>query len=467
MKRKFGILQPIFSLWGDYGIGSFGKPAYEFIDFLAESGVSAWQVLPLCPVGAGASPYSSPAGDAINPFFIDLDILYQKGLLTKSELSSAEDKIAHRVDYDKLFCERIKLLNKAFSKCESPKNVTPYAVFDALKDFNGGAPWYEWGDCAEYNSEAVKDFSLTHSREIGIKQAIQDEALSQWLALKKYANGRGVEIIGDMPFYVSHDSVDVWQNKDLYSLNGYNPKLVAGVPPDYFSETGQLWGNPVYNWQNEGVYEKWSERIRNALRLFDKLRLDHFRAFDEYYAIPYGSKDATVGEWLSGPKFDFFKDKLSLPIIAEDLGIITDSVRELLAKTGYPGMRVLQFGFEGEGNPHAIGNIDANCVCYTGTHDNMPLKQFVTSFGEDRLKEELQMNDNAGVDDIIDRIIELGCATDAELFVVPLIDLMHCDAEYRINEPSTVSPLNWSSRVSGVDGLKDRILKLVKSYGRL
>ena len=474
MERKFGVLLPIFSLYGEYGIGTFGKPAYEFVDFLTDCGADFWQVLPLCPVGHGASPYSSPCGDAINPYFIDFDVLIQKGLLTKSECEPIKSENSLRVDYNALE-NRMDLLKKAFSRFGGKvSGYKEYALYMALKEANCGAPWYEWGECAYSGSNAVKEFYNNHIDEVRFWQFVQDEALNEWLELKSYANSKGIEIIGDMPFYVAHDSVEVWQNKSLFKLDGFIPKVVAGVPPDYFSATGQLWGNPVYAWHNK-VYAWWNKRIKGALRLFDRLRLDHFRAFDEYYEIPYGSEDATNGVWQKGPGFDFFKDKKDLPIIAEDLGIITDSVRKLLAQTGYPGMRVVQFGFDGNpNNPHLPTNITNNCVCYTGTHDNMPLKQFFASLGEREysivkqfLSEECGQEVSDDIDELIDTVIELGCMTDAKLFIVPIMDLMHSGD--RINEPGTVSKLNWSIRISkdDLDGLKEHINNLIKKYNRI
>ncbi|MCH5164203.1 MAG: 4-alpha-glucanotransferase [Clostridiales bacterium] len=472
MERKFGVLLPVFSLYGEYGIGTFGKPAYEFVDFLADCGVSFWQVLPLCPVGHGASPYSSPCGDAINPYFIDLDVLIQKGLLTEAECEHCKCKNSLRVDYNALD-SRIDLLKKAFGRFSGEvSGYTEYALFMALKEAHGGSPWYEWGECSDYKSETVQEFYKANIDNVRFWQFVQDEALGEWLALKNYANGKGVEIIGDMPFYVAYDSVDVWLNKSLFKCDGYIPSVVAGVPPDYFSVTGQLWGNPVYVWHNQ-CYVWWNKRIQGALKLFDRLRLDHFRAFDEYYEIPYGSEDATNGVWQKGPGFNFFKDKKGLPIIAEDLGIITDSVRKLLAQTWYPGMRVVQFGFDGNpNNPHLPSNITNNCVCYTGTHDNMPLKQFFTTLGENEynvvkkiLSDECGCALSDDIDELIDTVIELGCSTDARLFIVPLIDLMHSGD--RINEPGAVSELNWSIRIKDdFDGLKEYISMLIKKYNR-
>ncbi len=476
MERKFGILMPVFSLKGKYGIGTFGHAAYEFVDFLASCGVKVWQVLPLCPVDFGASPYSSPCGDAINPYYIDLELLIEKGLLTKSECDSYDFGNKNHIDYKKLERGRIELLKKAFLRFDGEtEGHEDYALFMALKDKFKGAPWYEWKRYAEYDSKAVSDFKSKNSDKLRFWQFVQNEAFNEWFALKTYANKKGIEIIGDIPFYVSHDSVEVYTNKTLFSLDGVKPDYVAGVPPDYFSKTGQLWGNPVYVWHNMPDYEWWNKRLSNALSLYDRLRLDHFRAFDQYYAIPYGSVDATVGEWRDGPGFEFFKDKTDLPIIAEDLGIITDSVKRLLDSTGYPGMRVLQFGFDGNAsNPHFPANIGKNCVCYTGTHDNMTLKEFLSSLSDDELNriaevvsDEFGEKISADIDELIDAIIELGCGTDARLFIVPLADLMHKGKAYRINTPSTVSEKNWSIRIKfGYDKVKDYIAYLVKKYNR-
>ncbi len=476
MERKFGILMPVFSLNGKRGIGTFGAAAYDFVDFLCDGGAKVWQVLPLCPVGYGASPYSSPCGDAIEPYYIDLDLLVKKGLLTEAECDKYDFGNTSRVDYAKLANGRTELLEKAYKRFDGElSGHDDYALFMALKDLHGGAPWYEWGDCADPDSKEVSDFKKKNADRIRFHRFVITEALSQWRALKDYAESKGIQIMGDLPFYVAYDSVEVWKNRRLFSMNGTKPESVAGVPPDYFSRSGQLWGNPVYAWHNKKVHSWWNKRLYNALSLFDMLRLDHFRAFDEYYAIPYGSVNAKKGEWKNGVGFDFFKDKTNLPIIAEDLGTITDSVKKLLSQTGYPGMRVLQFGFDGnDKNPHLKHNICYNSVCYTGTHDNMTLREFICSLNEEEAKrvsditsDEYGERVGSDVDDLVDAIIETGCGSEAKIFVVPLADLMHKGKSYRINAPSTVSVKNWSIRIrKGYDECKENIKYLVEKYNR-
>lgn len=452
---------PVFSLGGKYGIGTFGS-ALKFVDFLAEVGADAWQVLPLCPVGVGASPYSSSCSDALEPLFIDPDALMRKGLVTKAECAEYITPVS-RISYPKLGA-RMELFLKAFERSETRQSGNfDYALFMTLKAYFGGKPWYEWGEYADYACHNIQKFYLSHKREVEFYQFLQQEAFEQWNAVKTYAHEKNIQIIGDLPFYVAHDSVEVWRNKDIFMLDGNMPKSVAGVPPDYFSETGQLWGNPIYDWHNMGGgYAWWKNRLKRAFELYDVVRLDHFRAFDEFYAIPYGKTDAREGEWMPGPSIEFF-DGLEGKFIAEDLGIITDSVRDLLSRTGYPGMRVLQFGFDGDpANPHLPTNVPENCVCYTGTHDNMTLKQFVDSLDERERALALSLIGANEHGDLADGILESGYNSEAELFVVPLFDLAGLDGEYRINAPGTVSDLNWSCRISEADEkrAKERILRL-------
>ena len=453
MERKFGILLPLFSLYGDYGIGNFGSSAYEFVDFLSSAGVGVWQILPLCPIDSSGSPYSSSCSSAFSPLYIDPERLMEKGLLSFEECLEARLPQG-RVNYRALR-GRTKLLKRAYSRLKTDVPHVDHSVFSALKEHYGGAPHTAW---KQDDPAKIKDFS---SEEIGFWDFVHFEALEEWQALRTYANSRGVEIVGDMPFYVAHDSFEVWANRDLFALCGDEPAFVAGVPPDYFSQTGQLWGNPVYNWDNPSVCGWWTERILSALALYDRLRLDHFRAFDEYYAIPNGRKDAVVGEWKKGPGKKFFEDKRNLPIIAEDLGTITPSVKELIDFVGYPGMRVLQFSSDDDDNPHAIRNITENCVCYTGTHDNMPLITFV-----EREREAGKITCDALT--AADRIIERGCHSKARLFIVPIFDLMHKGEGYRINTPSTVSEYNWSVRIKRSDlyGLEKKIADLIAQSDR-
>ncbi|MBR2970623.1 MAG: 4-alpha-glucanotransferase [Clostridia bacterium] len=474
MERKFGILMPVFSLGEMGGVGTFGKEAYRFVDFLSACNVSVWQILPLCPVGYGGSPYSSPCCSAIAPHYIDLDILANKGLLKKSEYVRKKFGTSTRVDYASLD-KKTKLLKKAFTRYTDKLNgFYDYALYMALKEFNGGKPWNEWGECAEYSSQAVKDFAASHGDEIAFWQFVQAEAFLQWQELKRYANGKGVKIMGDLPFYVAYDSVEVWKNKKFFDLDGFVPKKVAGVPPDYFSKSGQLWGNPVYKVRSAKVKRWWNERLSSALELYDSVRLDHFRAFDEFYAVPYGREDAIKGRWKKGFGYEFFIGKKGMPIVAEDLGIITQSVRDLLVKTGFPGMRVLQFGFSGGDNPHLPSAVRSGSVCYTGTHDNMTLVQFLSSLSESEkeqftaiLQEEWgSVSDD--VDELADVVIELCCMSDAHLAIVPLFDLLHKGEDGRINTPSTVSADNWSARIQSgeYEQVREDILYLVNKYNR-
>lgn len=498
MQRQCGILMPIFSLPSKFGIGDFGSGSYKFVDFLSKSGVKIWQILPLVQTGYGNSPYSSVSSESFNPFFISPEILRKKKLVTEEETQFTADK-ENIVEYSSLYAVRYPLLRKAFLRFDqnNPKFRTflrnkeayDYALYMSLKFASGQKHFYEWDDVYKYRDEsALRRFARDYKDELLFWQFVQFEAKSEWLELKKYANSKGVKIMGDMPLYVALDSVDVWKNPSLFKLDrNFIPTAVAGVPPDYFSEDGQLWGNPVYDYdyQRKDGFSWWTNRLERVLKIFDYVRIDHFRGLDRYFEIPYGAENARTGEWVDVPSDELFdaihsridRDK----IVAEDLGIIDDGVRELLKKTGYPGMKILSFAFNGdEGNLYLPQNVEDNSVCYTGTHDNDTLKGLIEKFSEwdynnlvcgviksGNILSVKVSTDNT--DEIIDSIIRLGFACKSNLFILPMQDLLKKDTTWRINEPGVVKKENWSIRFEKNDfneKASSKLKSLIKKYDR-
>ena len=482
---------PIFSLPNKYGIGSFGAESYKFVNFLSESGQKLWQILPLVQTGFGDSPYSSVSSESFNPYFISVDGLKEKGLITASEAKFAvcEEGL---IDYGNLYAVRYPLLRKAFSRFDKNdrafksfvrgKEAYDYALFMAIKYASGQKHFYEWEDSLRRREEsALKKFAKEYAEEVLFWQFVQFMAKTEWIKLKKYANSKGISILGDMPIYVALDSVDVWKNPELFKLDeNFKPKKIAGVPPDYFSKTGQLWGNPVYDYNvhKKDDFSWWANRIKKALSVYDYVRIDHFRAFDRYYEIEFGAVDATVGEWIKVPSDELFtaihKTVDKSRVIAEDLGIIDDGVRELLKKVGYPGMKILSFAFNGEkDNLYLPENVNENSVCYTGTHDNDTLmgliknatewdKQNLTRGVADSL-ESLNIKCNVDTEEQLARaIIELGFKCKSKIFIMPFSDVLLCDSEYRINEPGTVKSQNWSVRFTQKD-FKKSVAKRLKN----
>ncbi len=499
MERCSGVLMPIFSLPSKYGIGDFGKESYKFVDFLVSAGQKIWQILPLVQTGYGNSPYSSVSGASFNPYFISPLSLKEQGLITKAELDfSLSDK--KYIDYGELYSVRYPLLRKAFSRFDKTdkefvsylrkKESYDYALFMSIKYASGQKHFYEWDEpLKRRDKSALNKFANSYSEEVLFWQFVQFIAKKQWLELKKYANSKGVKIMGDMPLYVALDSVDVWVNPHLFKLDeDFAPTKVAGVPPDYFCEDGQLWGNPVYDYARhaEQNYEWWKSRIKQTLKIFDYVRIDHFRGLDRYYEVDSGSTDAKVGEWVSVPSHELFNAIHSVikkdRIIAEDLGIIDDGVRELLKWTGYPGMKILSFAFNGDkSNLYLPENIEENYVCYTGTHDNDTLSGLIDNTNEwdyTNLKKGvfeslLKMNVQGVVntkDGLIDSIIELGFASKANTFIIPLQDLLHYDADYRVNEPGSIKEQNWAVKFKSNDLSKSvcaKLKKLTQKYKRI
>ncbi len=497
IQRSAGVLLPITALPSPHGVGTLGKAACELIDFLHGAGVGVWQILPVGPTGYGDSPYQSCSAFAGNEYLIDLDLLIEDGLLTEKDLASVSfGDNPRRVNYGKLFENRLRVLEKAFQRFSPEKNeeyravcadeeLFEYALFCALRARFDYAPWSEWPE--EYrdrNPSVLSAFYREHRAEVELRLFAQYLFRKQFSQLRKYAASRGVRIFGDMPLYVSYDSVDVWKYRDrLFRLNpDGSPEAVAGVPPDAFCDDGQLWGNPLFDWERMKTdgYDWWNRRIRDAFRLYDMLRIDHFRGFDRYFAIPTG-ESAKCGKWVDGPKFDFFRDKRSLPIVAEDLGVIDDGVLQLMEQTGYPGMKVLSFAFGGDPfNPYLPSRFGENAVVYTGTHDNLPIKGMLELLDDEQfacLLRVLKAECNrlgicvrtTSARALTDRIAELAFASCARLAIVPMWDLLRVGEEGRINYPSTLSDRNWSYRYLKREfspTLQSRLRTLTERYGR-
>lgn len=467
-ERSSGILLPVSSLPSGYGIGTFGKEAYNFIDFLHSCGQKYWQILPMGPVTFGDSPYSPFSVYAGNPYYIDLELLIEAGMLSREDCEALNSDDEY-VDYEKQFNHRYEILYKAFINSKGKylrevsefvlenQWVSDYSLFMALKYRFNQKPWHEWG----------RGIADRHEKALGkLKKLLKDQAefwsflqylfYRQYFKLKDYANKKGILIIGDMPVYAAEDSVEAWAERKLFAVDeNMMPSLAAGVPPDKFSEEGQLWGNPVYNWGylKETSYEWWIKRLEWSFKLYDSVRIDHFRGFDEFWAVPRGSENAVIGKWFAAGGKELFetaiKEMGALNIIAEDLGIITDRVTRLKNEFGFPGMKVLQFAFDGNpGNPYLPQNYEENSVAYTGTHDNDTLNGW---FNKSDLKTRqyilkyLDIDADTEEDKITDRIIESVLNSRSALAVIPLQDYLGADSRGRINTPSTLGG-NWMWR---------------------
>lgn len=517
--RECGVLMPVFSLPSAYGIGCFSKEAYEFADMLKKSGQTRWQILPLGPTGYGDSPYQSFSTFAGNPYFIDPETLIKEGLLTKKECEEsmpaakgepvrndkrqderAFDEIVEEetsaeavmspIDYEWLYFHRFPLLRKAFSRfkpdaayekflTENEDWLTDYCLFMAIKDKQGGISFAEWPDAYRNREpEALEEAKAALKTEMDFYRFQQYEFRKQWDKLHAYANAQGIEIIGDIPIYVAFDSADTWANPKLFQIGEDNlPTGVAGCPPDAFSATGQLWGNPLFNWDyhKKTGYEWWLKRIAHCFSLYDVVRIDHFRGFDEYYAIPYGDKTAEFGKWMPGPGMDLFrtvKERLGdLPIIAEDLGFLTESVKELLKDSGYPGMKVLQFAFDPrEPSNYLPHTYTPNSVVYTGTHDNTTTRGWYHEISaESRAFAREYMRIPALDEDMLSwNFIALAMSSVANLCMIPMQDYLCLDKEARINTPSTLGG-NWTWRMEKgafTEELAGQMKRLTVIYGR-
>ncbi len=486
--RESGILMHISSLPGPFGIGTLGDNAYRFVDFLEAAGQSCWQILPLNPTGYGDSPYQSFCTSAGNHYLIDLHRLAELSPYDLLHLSWGPDP--GRVDYGTLYVQRMALLRKAFRwfrpdgdyeafLTESSHWLPDYALFMALKQENGGKSWLEWPEPLKNHEEAALEEKRTElAEEIRFHCYLQYNFDRQWKDLRSYANRRGIRIIGDVPIYVPLDSADVWAAPELFQLDSQRrPEVVAGVPPDAFTDDGQLWGNPIYNWKrlrNTG-YAWWIRRLKAAARMYDVVRLDHFRGFESYWEVPAGDTTARNGRWVKGPGMDFVRAIRSalpdLAFIAEDLGYMTPEVRQLQLDSGYPGMKVIEFAFDSREDsgyqPHLY---TAESVCYTGTHDNATLKQwFEDASAEDvaYAKAYLGLNEEEGY---VQGMIRGAMSSVSRLCVVQMQDYLNLGREARMNTPGTLSMANWTWRApQGFDSpaLAAKIRKLTELYGRL
>ncbi len=489
--RKGCILMHISSLPSEYGIGKMGRHAFAFVDFLKKSGIKCWQILPLSPTSYGDSPYQSFSVNAGNPYFIDFEILEEDGLLERNEYSgivweSKPDKVDYSLIYDHCF-DILRVAYSRFKPSKFPEYKTfcidnkewldEYALFMALKFKYDGKAWYEWeSDLAMHKAKAVAAVKKELKKDIGFYKFIQFEFSRQWNTLKAYANENEIEIIGDIPIYCALDSVEAWAMPKLFWFDKKKtPVAVAGCPPDDFSPTGQLWGNPLYNWEyhKKTGYEWWIDRIKRASELYDIVRIDHFRGFESYYTIPYGNEDATIGEWKKGPNHELFRlaeQKLGkLNIIAEDLGFITPEVRKLLNKSGYPGMKVLQFGFSDGENEHLPHNFSStNCYAYTGTHDNETLIGWIETLSAKSLKFTKKYLNVKKKSEIPMAVVRAAWGSVAQTAVAQIQDFLDSEKDGRMNTPSTLGT-NWQFRTQESDftpALAKKIKKLNKLYNR-
>ena len=466
----------ISSLWGEYSEGSLGKAAKEWIDFISDCGFGVWQVLPFCLPDDFSSPYKSYSAFSLNPYFIDLDRLHEMGLLTSAELEGARQRTPYSCEFERLFAERMPLLARAAERfsdsgkirgfLDGHKQTENFCRFMALRKANGELTWNEW-TVAEPDESEQRLWEFT-----------QYIFFEQWKEIREYAHGRGVKIIGDIPIYVSWDSADVWSNPTQFLLDARSlPTAVAGVPPDYFAKDGQLWGNPLYDWeamQNDG-FSWWKERISFMTELFDGVRIDHFRGIESYYSIPADAETAKDGVWCKGPGLALIDAIKSVSadrlLIAEDLGDITDAVHELVEKSGFPGMRVLQFGFQGDSDsPHLPHNYKNNCIAYTGTHDNNTLLGYVWELDADTRKRLLSYCGFEGDDwnSCYDSVLRTMFASHAGLLILPVQDLLLYGSDTRLNVPGR-SGGNWSYRITRgqLDGInRDKFRKWNSEYGR-
>ena len=492
-ERAAGILMPISSLPSEYGIGCFSKSAYEFVDWLKGAGQSYWQILPLGPTSYGDSPYQSFSTFAGNPYFISLDELIEEGVLTRAECEKVNwGKVKGSIDYEKIYKGRYPLLRKAYERSKISENpeyqkfvnenswwLSDYALFMAVKGRFDNVEWTKWAEDIRLRWKWAMDYYREELYyDIEFQQYMQFKFHEQWMKLKAYANEKGIKIIGDIPIYVAMDSADTWAHPELFQLDEENvPTAVAGCPPDGFSATGQLWGNPLYRWDyhRETGYSWWISRLHYVFQMYDVVRIDHFRGFDEYFSIPYGAENAIGGHWEKGPGIDLFrKVEQALgwkQVIAEDLGYVTDSVRELVRESGFPGMKVPEFAF----NSNAVGeneylphNFTENCVAYAGTHDNNTIEGWFEEISEDdaeyardylRLTEE---NQSWGM-------IQALWESSAEIVIAQMQDLLGLGKEARMNIPSTLGN-NWCWRVKPevfTHALAYKLRNMTTMYGRL
>ncbi len=489
--RRSGVLMPVSSLPSRFGIGGFSKEAYDFVDFLAASGQSLWQILPLGPTGYGDSPYQSFSTFAGSPYYISLDALIEEGLLTEEECASVDfGNDTKRVDYEKIYYTRFELLRKAFERAnrsddadysafvkENELWLKDYAMYMAVKDSLGGVSWIEWDEEIRLRKpKAMKKYEKELADDIAFYSYQQYLFSKHWSALKEYANKKGIQIVGDIPIYVAFDSADTWAKPELFQLDQKNvPTAVAGCPPDAFSATGQLWGNPLYRWDyhEETGFAWWMQRLAHCFDIYDIVRIDHFRGFDEYWAVPYGDETAENGEWKPGPGYKLFevmkKTLGNRAVIAEDLGFLTPGVLKLVKKTGYPGMKILQFAFDATGEsdylPHKYPN---NCVVYTGTHDNDTVNGWLATLNKTDLAFVKKYVNAKRTPELCETLIRTALGSVADTAIIPMQDYLGLGGEARINTPSTLGG-NWEWRMERdacTEELSKHMLELARIYGR-
>lgn len=492
--RAAGILLPIFSLPNKYGIGCFSKEAKDFVDFLKESGQKYWQILPIGPVGYGASPYQSYSTFAINPLFIDLTQLIAEGVLTEAECKVLEGFSDTYVDYEKITDIKMELLHKAYERRTDHKALEEfarkeaywldaYAIFMGLHDRFKSLPFVEWEP--EYSKPdwtVVDKYKEEYSDEVNFHRYVQFKAATGWESLKKYANENGIKIIGDLPIYVSPDGADVWIDRRLFEVGELGvPANIAGCPPDDFAPKGQLWGNPLYDWEyhKKTNYAWWVLRMKKAMEMFDVVRIDHFRGFDEYFSIPAKDTDATRGVWKKGPGMELFevlkREVSPLNVIAEDLGFLTDSVRKLLSDSGFPGMKIIQFAYgAGPYNEYMPHYHKYNSVVYTGTHDNMTTLGWLedSTTGKETIQHIIKyhgFSKDISMEELAQKLINVALSSPADTCIIPIQDYLGLGNEGRINTPSTIGKQNWKWRLKDIQltkTLSATIKESTLSYGR-
>ena len=488
--RCSGILMHITSLPGPYGVGTMGKQAFRFVDFLEASGQSIWQILPLTPTGYGDSPYQSCSTFAGNHYLIDLDLLIGEGLLDARELDEIRWCANEtKVDFGLLYNNRLNVLRKAFGRfhdwkaledfCrENSSWLSDFALFMALKDRFGGKPWYQWDEKLKFrNPAAIEAARQELAEEIRFFCFVQYLFSKQWNALRDYAHSKNIRIIGDVPIYVPYDSVEVWKDTHLFQLDEkLDPVAVAGCPPDAFSDDGQLWGNPLYRWDvmEADGFRWWIRRLAAAGELYNIVRMDHFRGLEAYWSIPYGDETAKGGKWIKGPGMAFIRAvKENLPeldMIAEDLGFLTQEVLDLRDASGYPGMKVLEFAFDSrEPSDYLPHTYIRNTVCYTGTHDNMTMRQWFETASAEAVEYATEYMNLTEKEGLVWGVIRTAFASVSDYCVIQMQDLLNLGAEARMNFPGTLSDSNWTWRAK--DGimskaLAKKILAMTKLYGR-
>ena len=488
MKRESGILLHISSLPTKYGIGTLGEEAYRFIDFLKAAGQSYWQVLPIGPTSYGDSPYQSCSVYAGNPYFVDLDALLKEGILEPEDLEGRHWGEPGRVDYGALYYYRLPLLERAYSRGKELRKVPfaafraanpwveDYALFMALKRKYGGLPWNQWPEkTARRDPEALARCREELKEDVSCFAFTQYLFSEQWDRLSAYAKEQGIKLIGDIPIYVTLDSCDVWLNPELFQLDKSGAPIgVAGCPPDGFSEDGQLWGNPLYDWakHEESGFAWWIQRVKASARFFDVIRIDHFRGLESYWDVPFGEATARNGKWVKGPGMKLVnalrRGVPEVDFIAEDLGYQTPEVEQLLKDSGFPGMKVLEFAFYGDNGDYLPHNHTQNSVCYIGTHDNLTLAQWLAEESEETVAKAVKYLALTKEEGYIRGFLRSGMGSVSRIFVAQMQDWLELGAEARMNAPGALSTSNWSWRLTELpdDKLAAEILEMTERYAR-